>query len=77
MVSDQNKEEIKKRWCQLKTRNRWVDEEKEEDGSAKRRKKRKKKKRKERKKNAMSGPAFLNYKRRDNKIYEITNLPLY
>ena len=50
MVSDQNKEEIKKRWCRLKTRNRWVDEEKKEDGSAKRRKKRKKKKRKERKK---------------------------
>ena len=76
MVSDQNKEEIKKRWCRLKTRNRWVDEEKEEDGSAKRRKKRKKKKRKERK-NEMSGPAFLNYKGSDNKIYEITNLPLY
>ena len=28
-------------------------------------------------KNEMSGPAFLNYKGRDNKIYEITNLPLY
>ena len=49
MVSDQNKEEIEKRWCRLKTRNRWVDEKKEEDGSAKRRKKREEKKRKERK----------------------------
>ena len=39
---------------------------------------RKERKREERKgKNEMSGPAFLNYKGRDNKIYKITNLPLY
>ena len=44
-------------------------------------KERKEKKEKEKKgkenENEMSGPAFLNYKGRDNKIYEITNLPLY
>ena len=50
-----------------KKRRRWFCEKKEE---------KKEKKRKERK-NEMSGPAFLNYKGRDNKIYEITNLPLY
>ena len=46
--------------------------------TARRRRREKEKKRKERKKNnEMSGSAFLNYKGRDNKIYEITNLPLY
>ena len=40
---------------------------------------RKEGKRKERKgnENEMSGPAFLNYRGKDNKIYKITNLPLY
>ena len=40
---------------------------------------RKERKRKERKgnENEMSGPAFLNYRGKDNKIYKITNLPLY
>ena len=45
--------------------------------TARRRRREKEKKRKERKNNEMSGSAFLNYKGRDNKIYEITNLPLY
>ena len=45
--------------------------------TARRRRRKKEKKRKERENNEMSGPAFLNYKGRDSKIYEITNLPLY
>ena len=45
---------------------RWFYEKKEE----------KKEKEKKRKENEMSGPDFLNYKGRDNKIYKITNLPL-
>ena len=82
MVSDQNKEEIKKRWCRLKTRNRWgrrrTKEEDDGDVHCQKKKKRERKEKKGKEKNnEMSGSAFLNYKGRDNKIYEITNLPLY
>ena len=58
---------VKKQMGRRREGRRWFCEKKEE----------KKEKEKKGKENEMSGPAFLNYKGRDNKIYKITNLPLY
>ena len=62
MVSDQNKEEIKKRWCRLKTRNIWGRRRtrEEDDGNVLPEEEEERKKRKERKgkNNEMSGPPF-------------------